>query len=311
MTTPVRKTVEDIKSQLLNPALSSHFQCWFQPPDEVTKWMKTQSSYGFGLPYKGNEEFISIACMDATLPGSSLMTHEQNNDFHGITERHVYRRDYGSGADFTFIVDNNHYIIFFFENWIRYIVNETYEGSADYPDMYNYDNSYSRVNYPNNYKTPYGLTINKFERDYEGSLGIGYQFLNAYPISITSMPVSYESSQLLKCTVSFTYTRYIAQPLSTSSLTQPEALSPLPETVGGTPPQRRREDLDIWALTNRKMIESVGTKSQRDLLKSADSFYSNKNNLNRLRNRASTGGYTAGTNGAYSGRAISPDKITF
>ena len=38
---------------------------------------------------------------------------------------------------------------------------------------------------------------------------MNYKFINAYPISINSIPVSYDSSQLLKCTVSFTYSRYI------------------------------------------------------------------------------------------------------
>jgi hypothetical protein len=37
-----------------------------------------------------------------------------------------------------------------------------------------------------------------------------YSFFNAFPVSVGSMPVSYESSQLLKVTVSFTYDRYIA-----------------------------------------------------------------------------------------------------
>jgi hypothetical protein len=32
--------------------------------------------------------------------------------------------------------------------------------------------------------------------------------VNSYPISITSMPVSYDASSLLKCTVSFSYIRY-------------------------------------------------------------------------------------------------------
>ena len=35
-----------------------------------------------------------------------------------------------------------------------------------------------------------------------------YNFVNAYPISINSMPVSYDQPSLLKCTVSFTYSRY-------------------------------------------------------------------------------------------------------
>ena len=36
-----------------------------------------------------------------------------------------------------------------------------------------------------------------------------YKFVNAYPISINSIPVSYDTSQLLKCTVSFYYSRYV------------------------------------------------------------------------------------------------------
>ena len=35
-----------------------------------------------------------------------------------------------------------------------------------------------------------------------------YNFVNSYPLSITSMPVSYDTSSLLKCTVSFSYIRY-------------------------------------------------------------------------------------------------------
>ena len=35
-----------------------------------------------------------------------------------------------------------------------------------------------------------------------------YSFVNVYPLAISSMPVSYESSSLLKCTVSMQYSRY-------------------------------------------------------------------------------------------------------
>ena len=41
-----------------------------------------------------------------------------------------------------------------------------------------------------------------------------YEFFDAFPIAISSMPISYESSQLLKCTVSFSYTRYIINEIS-------------------------------------------------------------------------------------------------
>jgi hypothetical protein len=44
--------------------------------------------------------------------------------------------------------------------------------------------------------------------------------VSAYPIAITSMPVSYDASSLLKCTVSFSYIRYYIESLKGSTATQ-------------------------------------------------------------------------------------------
>jgi len=59
---------------------------------------------------------------------------------------------------------------------------------------------------------PQVLEVTKFERTGDGKSYTGstltYNFVNAFPISVFSMPVSYESSSLLKCTVSFSYIRY-------------------------------------------------------------------------------------------------------
>jgi hypothetical protein len=41
------------------------------------------------------------------------------------------------------------------------------------------------------------------------SVNIKYEFINSYPISVASMPVSYDSSSLLKCSVSLSYIRYM------------------------------------------------------------------------------------------------------
>jgi hypothetical protein len=77
-----------------------------------------------------------------------------------------------------------------------------------------------RVNYPNDYKTENNLSITKFERDYSKASPEAWKIrikktfninlynislLVQYPISISSMPVSYDTSQLLKCNVSFFY----------------------------------------------------------------------------------------------------------
>lgn len=198
---PSPKKMFEIKEKLLRPALTSHFQCWFNPPQSVRNWLNER-----GFNYNINSEFISLSCNEATLPGNSLITNEINDDYTGVTERLAYRKQYDDRADFTFYVDHgrndgNYNIIWFFENWISYIANEQYALGLD--DLnYNY-----RVQYPDNYQSP-AIYVNKFERDFAGQY-LEYRFLQAYPISISSMPVSYESSELLKCTVSFTYTRYL------------------------------------------------------------------------------------------------------
>ncbi len=204
---PKPKNVADIKSALLRPALTSHFQCYFNPPNALFErnpnkqnksFLESRIEAGVGKPY--DAELISLSCSEASLPGSSLATHEINNDFSGVTERHAYRRLYDDRADFTFYVDHDYSAITFFENWIGYIVDEEFAKGLE-REEYTY-----RVNYPNLYRTT--IYLNKFERDYQGRY-LRYRFLQAYPISINSMPVSYDSSQLLKCTVSFTYTRYL------------------------------------------------------------------------------------------------------
>ena len=210
-----------IKSKLLQPALTSHFICEFKPPSGADNFLNLREDAGFiGATYTQNQELIQLSCSEASLPGSSLATNEINNDYTGVTERHAYRRLYDDRSDFTFYVDKEYRIIDFFENWISYVVNEN-DLKAQQNRTYNY-----RVNFPKTYYAD-ALYITKFERDYAGRL-LSYRFMNAYPISINSMPVSYDSSQLLKCTVSFTYSRYVISRTGQFSTETGEPSVPVP-----------------------------------------------------------------------------------
>ena len=40
-----------------------------------------------------------------------------------------------------------------------------------------------------------------------------YEFVRSFPLSISSMPVSYDGSSLLKCSVSMSYIRYVVKNL--------------------------------------------------------------------------------------------------
>jgi hypothetical protein len=79
------------------------------------------------------------------------------------------------------------------------------ETLADAPDS----NYHYRVRYPDEPGSGYRseMFVQKFERDFFGNY-LEYVFVQAYPIAIASMPISYNASELLKCTVSFTYNRY-------------------------------------------------------------------------------------------------------
>ena len=71
------------------------------------------------------------------------------------------------------------------------------------------------------------MKVVKFEKDIQTSRRVGnkymplptpdaasleYKFVRSFPRSITSMPVSYDASSLLKCSVQMTYTRYVVVP---------------------------------------------------------------------------------------------------
>ncbi len=196
---PTRKTVADLKTNILNPALTSTYECHFVFPKTIRDWANTTTGIGNGIDFD-NVGNVSIACREASLPGTSLATHEMLNDFTGVRERHVYRRQYDDTASFTFYVDVNYDTIFLFENWINFIVNQDGSDTDTKSSTYSYT-----VNFPDEYKSR--IFIRKFERDYAGR-NLEYSFYDAYPLSINSMPVSYDASQILQCTVNFCFSRY-------------------------------------------------------------------------------------------------------
>jgi len=217
--TPSIAGVDKVKGILLKPALTSNFYCQFSIPDKVKKFFTDRQGSGYTIP---SDENISLLCSEASLPGSTLATVDIDNDFHGVSEKHAYRRLYDDRADFTFYVDRDYGIVNIFESWISYAVGENEATTRQQTSTYTY-----RMNYPKLYKTD-DLYITKFERDMNGKT-LKYRFIGAYPISINSMPVSYDASNLLKCTVSFSYIRYVVLPGSVSESISKAAGDTTPE----------------------------------------------------------------------------------
>ena len=215
---PQAKTISQIRNNLLRPALTSNYEVSIAFPR--TEKFKTVLSNVFGYSKaKGDQDQLILQCSEASLPGSQLATSEIRNDFTGVTERHAYRRIFDDRIDLTFYCDAQNYLpIRIFETWIAYITGEQYGPTnlSDSSDVRNprAENYFYRMKYPDGDDgyTASGLTVTKFERDYESKLV--YEFIKSYPLAINSMPITYEGSNLLKCNVSMTYIRYIIKGLT-------------------------------------------------------------------------------------------------
>ena len=188
-----RVSVDDVKANLLRPSLTSYFAVQIALPNGKVK-SKLEEVLG------ADQGQLNLLCTDTSLPGSQLTTMDINNDRTGVTEKHAYRRMFDDRIDFTFYVDASNYLpIRFFETWMKGIMNED-EKSKNI-------NYHYKPTYPDEYTAYQGLKIFKFERDYKQFMT--YEFIRSFPLSISSMPVSYSGNDLLKCTVSMSYIRYI------------------------------------------------------------------------------------------------------
>jgi len=213
--------IREIKSKLLSPALTSLY--YVQIPLPSTGPLNLAYFNSAGVPI--DQDRLNLMCCETVLPGSRLATLELNNDRTGVTEKHAHRKIYDDRIDLTFYVNAENYMpIRFFETWINYITRQSTAKIEGNPGALDKEYFY-RFEYPDTYMSDSGMRITKFEKstfgtpknNFLGHLGVQpetggqltYTFTRAFPLSIASMPVSYDQSNLLKCTVSMSYVRYI------------------------------------------------------------------------------------------------------
>jgi hypothetical protein len=217
-----RSFKKDLEAKLLNPALTNNFMCHFDIPKILKDYLIDERAFH----NKYQQDLLDLSCCGASLPGSTLYTHDVNNIFPGVNEKFAYARAYDDRASFDFYVDNQYYVLRLFEAWERMCVDDNYANRTGRPGLESND-YYMRVRFPDG--TTVGaedgyrrqIIIDKFERDMgsvtakgnpnngnQGPKYIRYVFKDAYPIEINSIPVQYGPAELLKVTVSFTYTRF-------------------------------------------------------------------------------------------------------
>ena len=197
MPAPRPRPISDFLPRFQNVAQSSQFLVKFALP----------SSFGGGglrsyLRRKGvNDRFVvedaGLLCSDAVLPGSALASVDSRGDYQGVIERFAHTRNF-TQISLEFYVDNEYKSMKFLEHWMEYIT-----GAIRDPAQ---DTYFYQLHYPSEYKSN-ETRIVKFERNY--SQFLEYRFVGLFPISLNSTRVSYQGSQVLKASASFSFDRYI------------------------------------------------------------------------------------------------------
>ena len=194
-----RITMQDVKEKLGKLSISNQYQVHF------SSLKKTITDYLEIIGLDNAKDFLSrdagILCSEASLPASAFATGEVKDNFMGIPQEFAHTRLY-TDIDFTFYVDQDYTLLRIFEGWMDYIASGADTDGVG-PGQRGF---YRRFKYPNDYKCD-TMSITKFEKNLGRTLL--YEFVNAFPKSITPIPVTYGTADLLKVTVSFNYDRYV------------------------------------------------------------------------------------------------------
>ena len=97
----------DLSRKLMQPATTNNFMCSFNFPDKLVEYLIDQKAYN--NPFQ--KDLLNLSCCDASLPGSTLYTHDVNNVFPGVNEKFAYARAYDDRSSFDFYVDNQYYVL--------------------------------------------------------------------------------------------------------------------------------------------------------------------------------------------------------
>jgi len=191
---PRPRQISDILPRIQNVAQTSQFLVKFALPN---------SSLRRHLRRKGvNDRFIAddvgLLCSDAVLPGSAMAAINTVGDYQGFVEKFAHTRNF-TQINFDFMVDLEYKSMKFLEHWMEYI-----SGGSDADPTS--DTYHFQFRYPIDYKSN-DTRVVKFERDHNRFLE--YRFIGLFPLSINSVKVSYQGSQVLKATATFSYDRYV------------------------------------------------------------------------------------------------------
>ena len=196
---PRIKKTEQIRGLFQRVATTNHYEVFFSGFGALQQLRGYISSRSPRVTNFFISRDLGLLCNSAELPATTMATAQVEGQRMGIVEKMAHSRVY-TDVSFTFYVDNQYRTLEFFELWHEFIAS----GSNKEVDRSNIA-YYHRMQYPDEYKVD-TIKIQKFDKDHFRS--VEYNFLNCFPVAVSSMPVAYDGNQVLECQVTFAYDRY-------------------------------------------------------------------------------------------------------
>ena len=252
---PRVKKTEQIRGLFQRVATTNHYEVFFSGFGALQRLRGYISSRSPRVTNFFISRDLGLLCNSAELPATTMATAQVEGQRMGIVEKMAHSRVY-TDVSFTFYVDNQYRTLEFFELWHEFIAS----GSNNEVDRSNIA-YYHRMQYPDEYKVD-TIKIQKFDKDHFRS--VEYNFLNCFPVSVSSMPVAYDGNQVLECQVTFAYDRYYFGKIS--SLDRRNYNKNYANVSSGVAVGNSNKDDRKPVIYKEDGLESTGfTKTQEDL----------------------------------------------
>ena len=200
----------NFQDYLSNPALNNQYKVSLDlttgvpGTSDLNSWLTGCGVFDGHPPSR-----FDFMCSETMIPGMTLDPFMESGTRQGIKEYFPKARNFTDMA-MQFYVSSDYQALRLFQEWMNFI-NPVYNSSGSTlksgspsgdPEI---DTAgFFRQRYPVTFKRNISLT--KFERNQEEA--ISFQFLNAFPTDIASMPLTYDNGQILQVSVTFKYDRY-------------------------------------------------------------------------------------------------------
>lgn len=197
-------------------------------------------------------QLLPLQCEAAGLPGRSFASFEART--YGPNIKYPYQSIFGDVSLTFFCVSNPSgstgaglYEKRFFDEWMEQINPSTQDTNIARGGFYNF-----------NYKDDYVTTITVEHYDTQDNIDYGIELIDAFPLDVSSVPLSWQDDSVMRVTVTLAYTRWQLKGTNNSPVSIP-AIQPgsIDSSQVSTQPSTRPSTLSGGTNTVTPTLDSI------------------------------------------------------